>query len=77
MLSRDFNEDFESEDFYKELKTWREEIVNDLDIITEGLRIQGDEGKIELIRLYRGLSYKILKWKEFVRESNKSRKSKD
>lgn len=58
--------------FHEEIQLWRKEIIKDMDLITAGLEIQGDQGKAELLKFYRGLSYKILKWKKFVSESNAS-----
>ena len=45
-------------------------MLNDIDVITQGLLIQGDEGKASVIKLYRALGYKILNWKQYTRESN-------
>jgi predicted secreted Zn-dependent protease len=59
-----------SEDFYAELTDWRNEMIKDIEIITEGLKIQGDPGKAYLLKFYRGMSHKILKWKQFVHETN-------
>jgi len=58
------------EAFYAELKEWRTEMVKDIDLITEGLKIQEKNGQAEILKFYRGLSYKILKWKQFVTETN-------
>ena len=60
------------EEFYNELNEWKNEMVKDIDLITEGLKFQEEKGQAELLRFYRGLSYKILKWKKFVSESNAS-----
>jgi len=56
--------------FYAELKEWRTEMVKDIDLITEGLKIQEKNGQAEILKFYRGLSHKILKWKQFVTETN-------
>lgn len=58
--------------FLQEIQEWRNEKVKDMDLITAGLQIQGDEGKAQLLKFYRGISYKILKWKKFVSETNAS-----
>jgi hypothetical protein len=63
-------------EFYKELSEWKNEMVKDIDLITEGLKIQEEKGQAELLKVYRGLSYKILKWKKFVSETNASNLSK-
>ena len=58
------------EAFYAKLKEWRTEMVKDIDLITEGLKIQEKNGQAEILKFYRGLSHKILKWKQFVTETN-------
>ncbi|CAI8451464.1 MAG: hypothetical protein ACPG4S_03860 [Schleiferiaceae bacterium] len=63
-------------EFYNELSEWKNEMVKDIDLITEGLKIQEEKGQAELLKFYRGLSYKILKWKKFVSETNASNLSK-
>ena len=45
-------------------------MLNDIDVIAQGLLIQGDEGKASVIKFYRALSDKILNWKQYTRESN-------
>ena len=45
-------------------------MLNDIDVITQGLLIQGDEGKASVIKFYRALGYKILNWKQYTREPN-------
>lgn len=62
--------DSQHEDFHEEMESWKTEMLKDIEIITAGLKIQGEEGKVSLLKFYRGLSYKILKWKQFVRETN-------
>lgn len=62
--------DSQQQNFEEELKEWKNEMLNDLDIITQGLLIRGDEGKASVIKFYRALSDKILNWKQYTRESN-------
>ncbi|MDA8567013.1 hypothetical protein N9K89_05760 [Schleiferiaceae bacterium] len=65
--------DSQQQNFEEELKEWKNEILNDIDVITQGLLIQGDDGKASVIKFYRALSDKILNWKQFTRESNAAR----
>jgi hypothetical protein len=65
--------DSQQHNFEEELKEWKSEMLNDMDIITQGLLIQGDEGRASVIKFYRSLGNKILKWKQFTRESNEAR----
>lgn len=64
------------EEFYEELARWRKEIFQDIELITEGIKVQGESGKSEALKFYRGLSHKILKWKDFVRETNAEQRNK-
>ena len=65
--------DSQQQNFEEELKEWKNEMLNDLDIITQGLLIRGDEGKASVIKFYRALSDKILNRKQYTRESNAAR----
>ena len=65
--------DSQQQNFEEELKEWKNEILNDIDVITQGLLIQVDDGKASVIKFYRALSDKILNWKQFTRESNAAR----
>lgn len=65
--------DSQQQNFEEELKEWKNEMLNDIDVITQGLLIQGDEGKASVIKFYRALSDKILNWKQYTRESNAAR----
>ena len=58
--------------FFEQVQEWRNETVKDMDLITAGLRVQGDEGKDQLLKFYSEISYKILKRKKFVSETNAS-----
>ena len=62
--------DSQQQNFEEELKEWKNEMLNDIDVISQGLLIQGDEGKASVIKFYRALGYKILNWKQYTRESN-------
>jgi hypothetical protein len=65
--------DSQQQAFEQELATWKEEMIKDIEIITHGLLVQQDEGRAHLLKFYRGLGHKILKWKQFTRESNSAR----
>ncbi len=65
--------DSQQQDFEEELNEWKNEMLNDIDVITQGLLIQGDEGRVSVIKFYRALSDKILNWKQYTRESNAAR----
>ena len=65
--------DSQQQNFEKELKECKNEMLNVIDVITQGLLIQGDEGRASVINFYRALGYKILNWKEYTRESNAAR----
>lgn len=65
--------DSQQQAFEQELLAWKEEMIKDIEIITSGLLVGGDEGKANLLKFYRGLGYKILKWKQFTRENNSKR----
>ena len=65
--------DSQQQNFEKELKEWKNEMLNDINVITQGLLIQGDYGRANVIKFYRALGYKILNWKEYTRESNAAR----
>lgn len=58
--------------FFEQVQEWRNETVKDMDLITAGLQVQGDEGKDQLLKFYSEISYKILKRKKFVSETNAS-----
>ncbi len=62
--------DSQQQNFEEELNEWKNEMLNDIDVITQGLLIQGDEGRASVIKFYRALSDKILNWKQYTRESN-------
>ena len=59
--------DSQQQNFEEELNEWKNEMLNDIVVITQGLLIQGDEGRASVIKFYRALSYKILKWKQYTR----------
>lgn len=65
--------DSQQQNFKEELNEWKNEMLNVLDVITQGLLIQGDEGRVSVIKFYRPLSDKILNWKQYTRESNAAR----
>lgn len=65
--------DSQQQNFKEELNEWKNEMLNDIDVITQGLLIQVDEGRASVIKFYRALSDKILKWKQYTRESNAAR----
>ena len=65
--------DSQQQNFEEELNEWKNEMFNDIDVITQGLLIQGDEGRASVIKFYRALSDKILKWKQYTHESNAAR----
>ena len=65
--------DSQQQNFEEEPKEWKNEMINDIDVITQGLLIQGDEGRASVIKFYRALSDKILNWKQYTRESNAAR----
>lgn len=65
--------DSQQQNFEEELNEWKNEMLNDIDVITQGLLIQVDEGRASVIKFYRALSDKILKWKQYTRESNAAR----
>ena len=65
--------DSQQQNFEEELNEWKNEMLNDIDVIKQGLLIQGDEGSASVIKFYRALSDKILKWKQYTRESNAPR----
>ena len=65
--------DSQQQNFEEELNEWKNELLNDIDVITQGLLIQGDEGRASVIKFYRALSDKILKWKQYTREANAAR----
>ena len=62
--------DSQQQNFEEELKEWKNEMLNDIDVITQGLLIQGDEGRASVIKFYCALGYKILNLKQYTRESN-------
>lgn len=65
--------DSQQQNFEEELNEWKNEMLNDIDVITQGLLIQGDEGRASVIKFYRALGNKILNWKQYTRESNATR----
>ena len=65
--------DSQQQNFEEELNEWKNEMLNDIDVIKQGLLIQGDEGRASVIKFYRALSDKILKWKQYTHESNAAR----
>ncbi|MDC1022423.1 hypothetical protein OAQ85_03200 [Schleiferiaceae bacterium] len=53
--------DSQQQAFEEELNAWKNEMINDIEIITQGLLIQDDIRRASLIKFNRALGYKILK----------------